>query len=408
MAIRDSPEASPGHVLILIKLLQVILLIGVLGALTFGLYEAGMSVFHLARGVPVEGQVTDVSVTQIGADDRVDRFGPRPMPVRFPVISYSDWPPEHGMPRWIQSLIPRSDVSRGDTVTVRVVPGYENLARTDRAPLYYVIVAAALFGGLLFTWIMFSSWYSIDASFGRGPEGGLSIFNGPAGKVLIFGVGGPAVAILLFHFYFVPWMQFNEYVAFADRPGRLLYLAAERGGPPVDGPLNAYERRLLAIPGLRIGISQDALNRAFSLKDTETVLRYIDAIKDPDIAFLRGWPPGPLQRGRGSAGHPSPLPGKRSRIVTGGQAIDAGGGAAPQRPGKAGHSRRVRHHRRRAGRLTVAYCEFSPCRALRTARSRSLRASSSTCSRRLNLRQLLPQLTPSKRVLNSASTDALT
>ncbi len=274
----------PLAVLILIKLLQVILLIGVLGALTFGLVEAGMTAFHLAKGVPVEGIVTDVERTESAPVVTSGRAPPRGTPLEFPIIAFS-WPPEDGADHWIRSLIPRADLERGDRVTVRVVPRYENLARADRSLLYNIIVAVALLGGLLFTWIMFTQWYSIDVALGRGPQGSLSIFSGFAGKVLIFGVGGPAIALVLFHLWFVPWMQFNEYVAFADRPGRLLFLAAERGGPPTEGPLNAYERRLLTIPGLSIGISQDALNRAFSQGDTERVLRYIDAIKDPEIAF---------------------------------------------------------------------------------------------------------------------------
>ena len=274
----------PLPVRMLIKLMQVVLLIAVLSVLVFGVVEAAMSAFHLARGVPVEGRVTDIVQTEVGSSSTSGRNQPSGSPLKFPVISYS-WPPEDGSRRWLQSLVPREDLERGDEVTVRVIPGYENLARADRSIFYYLIVAVALGGGWLFTWAMFSRWYSFEVAFGQRPVESLSIFSGLAGKVLIFGVGGPALAILLFHLYFVPWMKFNEYVAFADRPGRLLFLAAERGGPPTDGPLNAYERRLLTIPGLNIGISQDALNRAFSTRDTETLRRYIDAIKDPDIAF---------------------------------------------------------------------------------------------------------------------------
>ena len=272
----------PVVVLMVFKLLQFVLLLGVLAVLVFGVLETAMSVLHHTRGVAVEGKVTDVY--QVDPGRRSSTFDRQAQGFRFPTISYT-WPPEGGHSQWFRSMIPREDVGLGDAVTVRVIPGYENLARADRSAGYYVLVGIALIGGIAFTWILFSTWYMVDAANGRGPAGGISIFHGFAGKAMLTAIIGPAVAILLLHFYFVPWMQVNEYVAFADRPGRLLYLAAERGGPPVDGPLNAYERRLLTIPGLRIGISQDALNRAFSTRDTETLLRYIDAIKDPDIAF---------------------------------------------------------------------------------------------------------------------------
>lgn len=269
-------------VLILIKLLQFVLLAAVLCTLAFGVVEAGMSLLHVAKGVPVEGRVTDIYQVEPGSRSAGSGSGGRG--ARFPVISYS-WPPEGGSPSWIQDFIPRSDLSLRDTVTVRVIPGYENLARADRSPLYYVIVGVALLGGLFFTWFMFSTWYTVDIAFGRDAARGVSIFSGLTGKLMIAGVGGPAVMLLLFHFYYVPWMQFNEYVAFFDRPGRLLYLAEERGGPPADGPMNAYERRLLSIPGYGMIISQMALNTAYSLRDTDRILRYIDAIKDPDISF---------------------------------------------------------------------------------------------------------------------------
>ena len=280
----ESRPRPPRVFLTIIKLLQVILLFGVLGALVFGVIESGMTLLHLAKGIPVEGQVTTVEQSQRPPAPS-SAFAPRRgAPVKFPVVAFS-WPPDSDSRKWIQSLIPREDLRRGDTVTVRIIPGYENLARADRSPLYYMIVAAALFGGLLFAWIMGSSWYAIDASFGRAPEGGISIFHGVFGKAMVAAIVIPVGAVTLFHLYFVPWMQLNEYVAFADRPGRLLHLAAQRGGPPRDGPMNTYERRLLEIPGLRIGISQDALNRADSSRDADTIRRYIAAIKDPDIPF---------------------------------------------------------------------------------------------------------------------------
>ena len=114
----------------------------------------------------------------------------------------------------------------------------------------------------------------------------MSMFSGLAGKVLILAVGGPAIAALLCHLYFVPWLNLSDYLYIVERPSRLFHLAEERGGPPTEGPLNAYERRLLTIPLLRRGISADSLVRAIHERDTERLRRYIEAIKDPEIDFF--------------------------------------------------------------------------------------------------------------------------
>ena len=136
------------------------------------------------------------------------------------------------------------------------------------------------------TVVIGSIWYSLDGLFGwPTPGGGVSVFHGPAAWWLTAAIFGPPVVILLLLSHYVPWMQVNEYPKLADP--QLLLLAEERGGAPVDGPLNEYERRLLSLPiGLATEIATVAFERPLSDRSqAERYERYLRAIGDPGIEF---------------------------------------------------------------------------------------------------------------------------
>ena len=269
------------------KLLELVFLLISLGILAFGLYEIVASAWLYAKGTAVEGRVTGVyqegggSYRPVGSMTSVSSS-----PLRFPTIGY-EWPPGSGKTAWIESLVPRGDLEKGDRVTVRVPPSFPDAARADKSAMGHALAAGALAFGLVMTVVIGSIWYGLDGLFGwPTPEAGVSIFHGSAGWRLTAAIFGPPAVILLLLSHYVPWMQVTEYPKLAD-PRGLLLLAEERGGAPVDGPLNEYERRLLSLPMLLgTGIATDAFERALSDRSgPERYERYLRAIGDPGIKF---------------------------------------------------------------------------------------------------------------------------
>lgn len=269
------------------KLLELVFLLISLGILAFGLYEIVASAWLYAKGTAVEGRVTGVyqegggSYRPVGSMTSVSSS-----PLRFPTIEY-EWPPGSGKTAWIESLVPRGDLEKGDRVTVRVPPSFPDAARADKSAMGHALAAGALAFGLVMSVVIGSIWYGLDGLFGwPTPEGGVSILHGPAGWRLTALIFGPAVVILLLCSHYVPWIQVSDYPKLTH-PRALLLLAEERGGAPVDGPLNEYERRLLSLPMLLgTGIATDAFERAFSDRsEPERYERYLRAIGDPDIKF---------------------------------------------------------------------------------------------------------------------------
>jgi multisubunit Na+/H+ antiporter MnhB subunit len=262
------------------KSVQFLLFLAALTALLYGLYENGASVYYLARAVAVTGRV--VNVETIGAArGRGDAL-------RFPTIEYR-WPPASRDSRWIASVVPRDDLRTGDQVLVRVLPSTPDLARQEMPLWWHVLAFALLLGGLVGVRQVAGSWYRLDVAFGRRPvaqaASACHIFQGPAGRRIALGVGLPVLLLGGFYLYFVPYLKPSELGHLWTRPGRLLVLAGERGGPPTEAPLNRHERRLLALPGLGAAAARDAFEHALRQGDAAQLGRYIAAIADPAIAF---------------------------------------------------------------------------------------------------------------------------
>ena len=269
------------------KLLELVFLLISLGILAFGLYEIVASAWLYAKGTAVEGRVTGVyqegggSYRPVGSMTSVSSSL-----LRFPTIEY-EWPPGSGKNAWIESLVPRGDLEKGDRVTVRVPPSFPDAARADKSAMGHALAAGALAFGLVMTLVIGSIWYGLDGLFGwPTPEGACRSFTAPlAGGSPLRSSGRPSLFCFCSRITF-RWMQVTEYPKLAD-PRGLLLLAEVRGGAPVDGPLNEYERGLLSLPmALGTGIATDAFERALSDRSQpERYERYLHAIGDPGIEF---------------------------------------------------------------------------------------------------------------------------
>ena len=254
------------------KLLQLTFLLIALAILVFGLYETAASTWFYAKGAPVEGRVVGVSGES---------------PFRFPRISY-EWPPSSGTITRIEHFVPRDDLERGDHVTVRVLADDHGIARPDKSLIGHALAAGALVCGLALSFAVYSVWYAPNAFFGRLP---LEQDHATLGSLAAWRVGllllGPPVAVLAFYGYYLPWMRLSEYPSLFD-PRGVMQLAEERGGAPVDSPLNEYERGLLALPfGLGTGAAHDGFERAFRFRrrNPDRYERYLRALGDPEIGF---------------------------------------------------------------------------------------------------------------------------
>jgi len=113
------------------------------------------------------------------------------------------------------------------------------------------------------------------------------LYPGPKFLWFVILLFGPPAAVLAFYAHYLPWMRLSEYPALFD-PRGVMQLAEERGGPAIEGPLNEYERGLLALPlGLGTGAAHDGFERAFRFRrrNPDRYERYLQALGDPEIDF---------------------------------------------------------------------------------------------------------------------------